>query len=323
MVVEKVILLLKDSVDESDIVLCMAQNILHHLNGVVHQALVGIVVSVISAVEFLVVLLLCIEVFNDELDEAVLVIRNVHHVEVFTKEFLDLLHLHCGDCNTLADLCFADLGLSTEHINETRVVGLNGVAAILNGDLLLIDEECYNGCDIDFLPSVGDVSISCVDICHGCGQVLVALHFEIFLDNSRRTCVGCTVEAELLVVSEKYLCNFKVGFYMSSNEVQFAVNMVYEIFESLLDLGLGIATLDFKAFTVNIEYCGFDCLFEFVGSTHLVLGSFIKVYTDDVLNRLGKLCYISLLYELTNLHRIFESFEVESFGKNNDCFTTF
>ena len=46
----------------------------------------------VSAIEFLIVLLLCIEVFDDEADEVVLVIRYIHHIEVFTEEFLHELH---------------------------------------------------------------------------------------------------------------------------------------------------------------------------------------------------------------------------------------
>ena len=96
-----------------------------------------------------------------------------------------------------------------------------------------------------------------------------------------------------------------------------------QIFKRLVNLTLGISSLDFQMLTVCIELRPFDSILQFSHGAQLIFSSFILLVADDLLHTLWKLTHISLLYILTNLHSRFQRFIIRRISKNNNCFISF
>ena len=96
--------------------------------------------------------------------------------------------------------------------------------------------------------------------------------------------------------------------------------MGHQIFQSLLNLTLGISALEFDMFTVHIELCGFNGFYQIFHRSLLILGSFFLLVTDNILNRFRKLVDITLFDILTNLHGTFQRFIIRGIRQHNDGF---
>ena len=110
------------------------------------------------------------ESFGDVTDQAVLVLRYVHHVEVVPQEVSDFADFGARYGLALGDDGATNFALFMEHGGEFGVVRLNGAAAVFDGDFLVVDELCDDAGDVQFLPPVGDAFVAALDVQHGGAQ---------------------------------------------------------------------------------------------------------------------------------------------------------
>ena len=135
--------------------------------------------SIITLVQLFIMRLLCFELFYNVGHKSVFIIRDIHHIEVFTQQVFDCTHLGSRNNLTLGDTCLADFTLFTEHVRKFRIARLDSFTTIFDGNLLVINQHCSYNCNIDFFPAIQNFLITALYICHRGRQFLCILHLQI------------------------------------------------------------------------------------------------------------------------------------------------
>ena len=133
--------------------------------------------------------LLFVKFPDNKCDYAVLIFRNIHHVEILAEKLSDLFHLDSRYHLTNGDTCLADFCFLPKHIGEPGVCGLYRRAAVLNRHLLLDDKLSYYGSNINFMPTVRNPLIAALHIIHRGRQLGTILHDQEFFHFSRRIAI--------------------------------------------------------------------------------------------------------------------------------------
>ena len=160
----------------------------------------------------------------DEGNQAVLVIRHIHHIEVFPQELFDLLHLGDGHHLPLGNTGSADFTLFPEHIRQLGIVRLNGVASVFNRHLLFRNQPRSNSGDVDFTPSVRHRLLTALHIRHRGGQISSVLHFQVLFHLGSGIPIGFHA-GYYLFCALKNGQNIRFGIRVLGDEIQFAINM--------------------------------------------------------------------------------------------------
>ena len=276
--------------------------------------------TIVALIQLLIVFLLLFKLLNNISNESVFIIRNIHYIEVFAKQVFDRTHLSRCNNLTFRDAGLSDFTLFTEHIRKFRITRLDSLSTIFDGNLLVINQHRSYNCNIDFFPAIRNCLITALYICHRSRKFLCILHLKIlfhlhscimiFFKTSHNTIQMFTLQ------NSKDIC-IRIG--ILGNEAEFAINMRYQILQCLVQLTLGIATLNLDMLSVHIELSTDDCLLQIFLCRGLILGSLILMIADDVLYGFRKLRHITLLHIFTHLHCSFQRLVVRSFRKHNDC----
>ena len=120
---------------------------------------------------------LFIKFIYDFLYKSILIVLDIHHVEVITHDFLYSLHLRSRNNLSLGNGCLADFTLFTEHIWKFWIVRLYGCSTVLDSNLLLIDKHCSHISNINLSPTIRYSLISALNICHRGWKISSMLRF--------------------------------------------------------------------------------------------------------------------------------------------------
>ena len=278
--------------------------------------------SVITGIQRSIVITLFTKFLSHKANQPIFIVRYIHDVEILSEHRFYITHHRSRNGFTLADGSLADLTLFSEHIWQFRVIWLNGIACILDGYFLGINQLCRNRSNINFFPSIRNCTIFALHVCHRCRQFFRILHFQIFFHS------GSSITVWLHARKCRYrTCqnrnNICITACIICNQVKLAIYMSNQIFKRLFNPALCISGFDFQMFTVYIELCPLDSILQFAHGTQLIFSGFVLLVTDDFLHSFWKLANISLLYVLTNLHSRFQRFIVRRISQNYDCFVTF
>ena len=278
--------------------------------------------SVITGIQRSIVITLFTEFLGHKTNQTIFIIRYIHNIEIITEHCFYITH-HCsGNSFSLTDGSLADLALFAEHIRQFGVIRLNGIACILDGYFLGINQLCRNRGNVDFFPTIRNCTVFALHICHRSRQLFRILHFQVFFHSrssitvrfhARKCCYRTCQNCDNICITACIICN----------QVELAIYMSNQIFERLVNLALGISGFDFQMFTVYIELRPFDSILQFAHGTQLIFSGFVLLVTDNFLHSFWKLAYISLLYILANLHGRFQRFIIRRISQNHDCFITF
>ena len=138
--VEQGILTLQHTINQSDVILLLRQNICHQLDSLLHLAAIRVLPArIISFIQRLIVRFLFFKLLHDESDQPVFVIWNIHHIEVFPEKLSDLFHLDCCHDLPLGDAGLSDLCALAQHIRQLGIGRLDSCSAVFDRDLLLGD----------------------------------------------------------------------------------------------------------------------------------------------------------------------------------------
>ena len=80
------------------------------------------------------------EFLNDECDQAIFIVRYVHHIKELPQQLSHRLHLNSGHCLPDGNAGLSDFALFAQHIRQLGIIWLDGHSAVLNGHLLLINK---------------------------------------------------------------------------------------------------------------------------------------------------------------------------------------
>ena len=99
-------------------------------------------------------------------NQSILVGRNIHRTKVVPQEVDALADQLFGGRNAPCDNGFVNLGLLAQEVHQTALFLADNRAAIVDLDFLLDNQAGNQGCDVDFLPAVGDRLIPALHIAH-------------------------------------------------------------------------------------------------------------------------------------------------------------
>ena len=278
--------------------------------------------SIITSIQRSIIIALFCKLLSHKANQTIFIVRYIHDVEILPEHRFYITHHRSRNGFTLADGSLTDFTLFAEHIWQFWVIRLNGIACILDGYFLGINQLCRNRSNINFFPSIRNRTIFALHICHRCRQLFRILHFQIFFHSrssitvrlhTRKCCYSTCQNRNNICITACIICN----------QVELAIYMSNQIFKRLVNLALGISGFDFQMLTVYIELRPFNSILQFAHGTQLIFSGFILLVTNDFLHGFWKLAYISLLYVLTNLHSRFQRFIIRRISQNHDCFVTF
>ena len=334
--VVQVVFALNDALQQGNIIILLREHILNQHDGFAYLRLIRIQVILVQPLQIRIVGHFRAELFLDVTDQAVFILRHIHLVKEVAQEipyFPDVLHpgrLPLGDGRP------ADFRLFAQHIHQLGIIRLDGRAAILDGDLLLLDEHGNHSGNVDFAPAVGLGLIALLHIVHGGVAVHVELHFQKFLHLGGRVKVVLGARRPEFCAVENREDIF-IGFRKVGNQAQIAVYMGNQIFQRLIDDAAGfgllelqvalvgirlgnrdIAGTDFKGFTIHIESTCCNGLRQESSGSPLIVGGFILLIADNVLHGFGQLADVASLHIFANLHGAFQRFVVGVICQHDD-----
>ena len=224
--------------------------------------MIRIFTSVIASIQRSIVFTLLFELLSHKANQTIFVIRYIHNVEILTEHCFHITHHRSGNSFTLADGRLADLTLFTEHIRQFRVIRLNGIACILDGYFLGINQLCRNRSNVDFFPAIRNRTIFALHICHRSRQFFCILHFQIFF-HSRNSITVRLHARKCCYRTCQNRNNIRITACIICNQIEFAIYMSNQIFKSLVNLALGISSFDFQMFPIYIELRPLDSILQF------------------------------------------------------------
>ena len=302
--VEQVILQLQNPVNQGNVVLLLAEHIRRQLNGLLHLALIGIVpAGNVALVQGLVMGFQLPKPFDNITYQTVLIIGNAHHIKEVPQELLDGLHLNRRHHLPLGDAGLADLISFPQQIGKFRIAGLDGGPPVLDGHLLLIDQQRHHRGDVDLAPAIGNLLVPALDVIHGSRQIGALLHLQKLFHLGGGIPVGLSA-GDVGGVQNVY--NVRIGAHVLGNETQITVHMGHQILQRLVDMGFGIPRPNLNVLAVHIIGGLHNRLFQIFQRRFFALLSFLLLIADDILDGLGQLGHIPLLHILVDFHGPFQ-----------------
>ena len=138
--IEKIVLPLHHPFEQCNIVLALAQNIVHQVAGSSDGFLFGVTLFGVELVkELLIVALLGFKSVQHEADQPVLIGGNVHRAQIVPQEVDALADQLFGGRNASRNDGFVNLGLLSQEVHQTALFLANNRAAIVDLDFLLDD----------------------------------------------------------------------------------------------------------------------------------------------------------------------------------------
>ena len=138
--IEKIVLPLHHPLEQGNIVLALAQNVVHQVAGSGDGFLFGVTLFGVELIkELLIVAPLGFKSVQHEADQPVLIGGNVHRAQIVPQEVDALADQLFGGGNAPRDDGFVDLGLLSQEVHQTALFLANNCAAIVDLDFLLDD----------------------------------------------------------------------------------------------------------------------------------------------------------------------------------------
>ena len=172
--------------------------------------------SVITCIQRSIVITLFTKFLSHKANQPIFIIRHIHNIKIITEHWFYITHHRSRNGFTLADGSLTNLTLFAEHIRQFQVIRLNGIACILDGYFLGINQLCRNRSNINFFPSIRNRTIFALHICHRCRQLFRILHFQIFFHSrssitvrfhARKCCYRTCQNRNNICVTACIICN--------------------------------------------------------------------------------------------------------------------
>ena len=172
--------------------------------------------SVITCIQRSIVITLFTKFLSHKANQPIFIVRYIHDVEILSEHRFYITHHRSRNGFTLADGSLTNLTLFAEHIRQFQVIRLNGIACILDGYFLGINQLCRNRSNINFFPSIRNRTIFALHICHRCRQLFRILHFQIFFHSrssitvrfhARKCCYRTCQNRNNICVTACIICN--------------------------------------------------------------------------------------------------------------------
>ena len=319
--IEKIILPLHHSFEQCNIVLALAQNVVHQVAGSSDGFLFGVTLFGVELVkELLIVALLGFKSVQHEADQPILVGGNVHRAQIVPQEVDALADQLFGGRNAPRDDGFVDLGLLSQEVHQTALFLANNCAAIVDLDFLLDNQAGNQGCNVDLLPTVGDRLIPALHIAHRSLEHLLVLQLQPLTDLIERVFVvrAQSGEADFFVCAVEDSENISVAVHKLIDHVELGIDALNKALHRLIQLVLRRAVFQVEDFAVNIELALDDGFFNQAAGMTFQLSRLVIAVADNPLDALRHLRHIPLLDILADLHRLFQLVEVGRVRREND-----
>ncbi len=260
---------------------------------------------------------------QDKADQPVFVGGNVHRAQIVAQEVDALANQLFGGRNTPRDDGFVDLGLLAQEVHQAAFFLADNRAAIVDLNLLLDNQAGNQGCNVDFLPAIGDCLIPALHIAHRGLEQLLVLQLQPLTDLVESVLVVCTQsrEADFFISAVEDGKNIGVAVHKLIDHVELGVDALDKALHRLIQLVLCRAVFQVKDFTVNIELALDDSFFNHTAGVTFQLPCLIVAVADDPLDALRHLRHVPLLDVLADLHCLFQLVKVGRVRReNDDCF---
>ena len=266
--------------------------------------------------------LLGLEGIQNEVDQPVLVGGNVHRAQIVPQEVDALADQLFGGCNTPRDDGFVDLGLLAQEVHQAAFFLADHRTAIVDLDFLLDNQTGNQGCNVDFLPAVGDRLIPALHIAHRGLEHLLVLQLQPLTDLIEGVFVvrAQSGEADFFVCAVEDSENISVAVHKLIDHVELGIDALNKALHCLIQFVLRRAVFQVEDFAVNIELSLDDGFFNQAAGMTFQLPRLVIAVADNPLDALRHLRHIPLLDILADLHRLFQLIKVGRVRReNNDC----
>ena len=305
-------------IHEGEVVVPLLEDGAHDAGGLLHFLAARIMVVLVPFEQHLVMALLLAEVLRDEVHEAVLVLRDAHHFEVFLEElrrFLDLRLVHLA---ALGDGRLADLRALAEVVDDVRVVRAHRVAGALQRHRLLPEQLADDRRDVDLAPTIRNRLVAALDLRHRRLHLHLVAHLEVRFHVLGGLLVLLVPRERQLALSADDVHDVLVRVDVLRDVVELAVLVLDEVFERLVDLRLRVARFRREVLAVHIILAERDGLADVVHHAGFQLARLVLLHGDEG-GDLARLCLADVVVDvLADLHRFFHQREVRRIGGKGD-----
>ena len=321
--IEKIILPLHHPFEQCNIVLALAQNVVHQVTGSGNGFFFGVTLFGVELVkELLIVALLGFKGVQNEVNQPVLIGGNVHRAQIVPQEVDALADQLFGGCNTPRDNGFVNLGLLAQKVHQPALFLADNRAAIVDLDFLLDDQTGNQSGNVDLLPAVGNRLIPALHIAHRGLEHLLVLQLQPLTDLIEGVFVVRPQpgEADLFISAVEDSENIGIAVHELIDHVELGIDALDKALHRLVQLVLRRAVFQVKDFAVDIELALNDGFFDQAAGVAFQLPRFVIAVADNPLDALRHLRHIPLLDILADLHRLFQLIKVGCVRReNNDC----
>ena len=264
--------------------------------------------------------LLGLEGIQDEADQPVLIGGNVHRAQIVPKEVDALTDQLFGGGNAPCDDGFVNLGLLAQEVHQTALFLADNRAAIVDLDFLLDNQAGNQGCDVDFLPAVGDCLIPALHITHRGLEHLLVLQLQPLTDLIESIFVvrAQPGKADFFIRAVEDGENISIAVHKLIDHVELGIDALDKALHRLVQLVLRRAVFQVKDFAVDIELALNDGFFDQAAGVAFQFPRLVVAVPDDPLDALRHLRHIPLLDILADLHRLFQLIKVGRVRREND-----
>ena len=175
------ILTVNDTLNQCQIVLLLREYILYQGYRLSDFQLIGVLVSLISCIQFCIVFQLSIEFPHNVRDQSVFIFRHVHLVKIVTQELAYLSDLLNRDILPCGNRSLPDFTLLAQHIGQLGIVRLDRCATVFDCYLLVTNQHGHNSCNINLSPAIGILLEIALHIRHGSRKVLIEVDLQVLL----------------------------------------------------------------------------------------------------------------------------------------------
>ena len=319
--IEKIILPLHHPLEQCNIVLALAQNVVHQITGSGDGFFFGVTLFGVELVkELLIVALLGFKSVQHEADQPVLIGGNVHRAQIVPQEVDALADQFFGGGNAPCDNGFVDLGLLSQEVHQTALFLADNRAAIVDLDFLLDDQTGNQGRNVDLLPTVGDRLIPALHITHRGLEHLLVLQLQPLTDLIEGVFVvrAQSGEADLFISAVEDSENIGIAVHELIDHVELGIDALDKALHRLVQLVLRRAVFQVEDFTVDVKLALNDGFFDQAAGVAFQLSRLVIAVADNPLDALWHLRHIPLLDILADLHRLFQLVEVGRVRREND-----
>ena len=319
--IEKIVLPLHHPFEQCNIVLALAQNIVHQVAGSGDGFLFGVTLFGVELVkELLIVALLGFKGVQNEADQPVLIGGNVHRAQIVPQEVDALADQLFGGSDTPRDDGFVDLRLLAQEVHQAAFFLADNRAAIVDLDFLLDDQAGNQSGNVDFLPAVGDRLIPALHIAHRGLEHLLVLQLQPLTDLIEGVFVvrAQPGKADLFISVVEDSENIGIAVHELIDHVELGIDALDKALHRLIQLVLRRAVFQVEDFAVDIELALDDGFFNQAAGMAFQLPCLVVAVADNPLDALRHLRHIPLLDILADLHRLFQLVKVGRVRREND-----